>query len=199
MSKIFVIIGKSSTGKDTIYQRIIKDSSLPLKTVVSYTTRPIRAEEKDGREYHFRSVPEFEKMLNDGKIIEYRVYHTVLGDWYYFTADDGQINLETSDYLLIMTLEGYEHVLNYYGKDNVVPIYIEVDGYDRLSRSLLREKNQKEPHYDEVCRRFLADEADFSEEYIHKLDIDRRFFNNDLDTCVSEVTDFIKRHIWILR
>ena len=50
---------------------------------------------------------------------------------------------------------------NYFGKENVIPIYIQVDDGVRLERALERERTQKEPKYAELCRRFLADEKDF--------------------------------------
>ena len=53
MGKIFCLIGKSSCGKDTLYKRILSNGSLPLKTLVSYTTRPARIGETDGVEYYF--------------------------------------------------------------------------------------------------------------------------------------------------
>ncbi|MBP5158943.1 MAG: guanylate kinase, partial [Lachnospiraceae bacterium] len=174
------------------FRHLIRDRSLPLKTIVSYTTRPIRVGERDGREYHFVSVPEFEKLLSEGKIIEHRVYHTVLGDWFYFTVDDGQIKEDGGNYLLIMTLFGYESIREHYGSDRVVPIYIEADDHDRLMRYINRERKQETPHYDEVCRRYLADEADYPEEDIKRLGIERRFVNDDLNKCVESIKEYIK-------
>lgn len=92
------------------------------------------------------------------------VYQTVHGPWYYFTANDGQINLEKGNYILITTLEGYRKLETFFGIDQVVPIYIEVDDFDRIERALKREKEQNTPCVAELCRRFLADEEDFSEE-----------------------------------
>ena len=48
MGKIFFISGKSSTGKDTIYKRLLEDKSLGFKKITMYTTRPMRAGESDG-------------------------------------------------------------------------------------------------------------------------------------------------------
>ena len=90
--------------------------------------------------------------------------HTVYGIWKYFTADDGQICLAESDYLMIGTLEAYEQIRNYFGTDKVCPVYVEVDDGLRLQRALDRERAQDQPKYAEMCRRFLADEEDFSEE-----------------------------------
>ena len=53
MGKIYCIMGKSSTGKDTLFKKILGDESLALKTIVPYTTRPARAGEKNGVEYFF--------------------------------------------------------------------------------------------------------------------------------------------------
>ena len=53
MGKIFYIMGKSSSGKDSIYRMLEEDQELGLKRLVIYTTRPIRDGEKNGREYFF--------------------------------------------------------------------------------------------------------------------------------------------------
>ena len=106
MGKIYCLLGKSASGKDSIYKNILSKTGDRFRTIIPYTTRPIRSGEREGVEYHFVSVPEFKQMEQDGKVIEYRCYHTVYGDWYYFTANDGQIDLSSADYILIMTPEG---------------------------------------------------------------------------------------------
>ena len=53
MGKIFYIMGKSSSGKDTIYGRLLQDEDMQLKKLILHTTRPMREGEQDGREYHF--------------------------------------------------------------------------------------------------------------------------------------------------
>lgn len=52
MGKLFYIMGKSASGKDTIYQRLLRNPEFSLERLVIYTTRPIRDGELDGREYH---------------------------------------------------------------------------------------------------------------------------------------------------
>ena len=101
---------------------------------------------------------------------------------------DGQIDVAgDSKYLVIGTLESYEKFVDYYGKEIVVPIYIEVDDRTRIHRAIEREDMQEIPKYSEMCRRFLADEKDFSEELLVKCGIDMRFANYDLDVCVEEI------------
>lgn len=184
-------MGKSSSGKDTIYKKLISDESLGFNEIVGYTTRPIREGETDGKEYFFVSEDKMNDMKNAGKIIEHRAYNTVYGVWNYFTADDGQIDFEKNDYLLIGTLESYENICKYYGKDVMVPIYVYVEDGLRLERALMREKTQSTPKYAEMCRRFLADESDFSEENIKRNNIDTRFENIDLEQCLKEIKEYI--------
>lgn len=192
MAKIFFVLGKSSSGKDTIFQLLKEDKALKLKTVVGYTTRPKREGETDGLEYFFVTADELEKFKESGKVIECRDYHTVHGVWSYFTADDGQIDLSEENYLYIGTLESYKDMVKYYGKDIVVPIYIEVETGERLFRAIQRERAQKEPKYAELCRRFLADEEDFKEENIIEAGIGRRFENAVLEDCVYEIKKAIR-------
>lgn len=195
MGQIFVVMGKSATGKDTIYKRLVQNKQLALKTVVPYTTRPIRVGETDGVEYHFVTEEQWAVWLSDGKIIESRTYHTMLGDWHYFTAADGQIELEKSNYILIGTLAAYTQIRAYFGEEAVVPVYIELEDGERLQRALERERQQQKPRYDELCRRFLADMEDFSEENVAECGIVKRYRNDNLETCVQEIVSDIEEKI----
>ena len=53
MGKIVYLMGKSSSGKDTIFKELMKEGTMDLRTIVPYTTRPIRAGEENGVEYFF--------------------------------------------------------------------------------------------------------------------------------------------------
>lgn len=188
MGRIFYMMGKSSSGKDTIYKEIGK--RMPgLHKVVPYTTRPIRRGERDGIDYHFVDEEKLSQLEASGKIVELRAYDTVHGVWKYFTVDDGQIDFAKHDYLMIGTLESYEKMCAYYGKEHFVPIYIEVEDGERLFRALRRERRQKEPKYLEMCRRFLADAEDFSEEKLAKLGIDKRYENDNMETCIDKIME----------
>lgn len=194
MGKIFCIIGKSSTGKDMVFKRLLAEPDLALSNVVSYTTRPIRAGEEEGVEYFFCTQQKEQELEQQGKVIERRTYHTRLGDWDYFTVDDGQVNLADGNYLIIGTLESYLALRNYYGNQALVPIYIEVEDGKRLEHAIHREKQQEVPKYEELCRRFLADAEDFSEEKLRKAGVNRRFCNDgDKDEIVAKIADYIRR------
>ena len=187
MGKIYCVMGKSSSGKDSIYSRIMQQGEPALLRIVPYTTRPRREGETDGREYVFTDETHVQQLESAGKVIELRAYHTVYGIWKYFTVDDGRIDLSAHSYLYIVTLEGYQKIQRYFGSSQVVPIYIEVEDGERLSRALNRERMQESPKYEELCRRFLADAKDFSEEKLNEAGITRRFVNQDLDETEEEI------------
>ena len=79
------------------------------------------------------------------------------------------------------------------GAEQVVPLYVETEDGLRLARALKRERAQKNPKYEEMCRRFLADAEDFSEEKLRELGIDRRFVNNQYDRVLNELCDVIRK------
>lgn len=195
MGKIFYVMGKSSSGKDTIYKRLLE--RLPqLKKIVLYTTRPIRDGETDGVEYYFTTKEKLEEFRRADKLIEERTYETVYGPWSYFTVDDGQIDLAGQNgYLMIGTLESYEKTRGYFGEDKLFPVYIEVEDGDRLLRAIERERAQKIPRYKELCRRFLADEEDFKEENLRRCGIEKRFYNDDLEVCLDEITKAVESEL----
>ncbi len=192
MNRIFYIMGKSSSGKDTIYNRIRSEEK--LLPVVLYTTRPMRENEENGREYHFVDRACFDKMKSEGKVIEERIYNTIHGEWIYFTSKDS-IDIEKGNCIGIGTLESYVKIKEHFG-EAVVPIYIEVEDGLRLARAVERERLQTNPKYAELCRRFLADSSDFSEEKLKEAGIIRRFSNEgEIEECIDEIK--MEMRAWI--
>ena len=194
MGKIFYILGKSSTGKDTIYKNILEDETLGLKDIILYTTRPIRDGETDGKSYHFVSEKEYEDIKKSGLIIEERSYNTMHGVWRYFTVKDSSIDLSNNNYVIIGVLKSFIDTRDYFGSDKVVPIYIEVEDGLRLQRALNREKKPENRRFKELCRRYLADSEDFSEDKIKDAGIDKRFENVDLSSCINDVKEYIRKN-----
>ncbi len=185
-------MGKSASGKDSVYRELLK--ALPeLGTYVMYTTRPMREGEIPGVTYHYISEEEVRQLKEAGKVIESRTYQTVYGPWTYATVDDGQLDAKEKDYLMPATLESYRKLKDYFGADRVVPVYIEVDTGERLLRAVKREMLEQTPKYTELCRRFLADEEDFSAEKLKEAGIASAFHNEELAVCVKEIADAIRK------
>jgi guanylate kinase len=193
MGKIFCLIGKSSSGKDSIFNRLKEDKDLNLKPVISYTTRPKRNNETNGVEYYFINEEILDESTMTGKVIEKREYDTINGKWVYCTIDNDQFNLEKENYIAIVTLEAYKSFQSYFGSDKVFPVYISVDDGVRLGRALGRERKQEYPNYDEMCRRFLADGIDFSSDELNNTGIKKHYNNNNLEECIENIKqDIIK-------
>lgn len=193
MAKIFCIVGASCSGKDTIFNNLL-DMHIGLTPIITYTTRPIRANENNGKEYYFVNRRSFSKLKHQGKVIEYRTYKTVHGDWTYFTVNDGQFDMKSNNkYIMINTLDGVNKLQKIYGKD-VVVIHLVVADRERLLRNLSREMNGNED-YTEMCRRFIADSKDFSVQSFNRLGIhDIRVENNSIVECVKDVQRIIENY-----
>lgn len=194
MGKLICLMGKSSSGKDTIYKKMRKEMP-ELLPVVLYTTRPMREGEKEGVEYHFVSEEGYLTLKDSGRMIEERAYNTCFGIWRYFTVWDEAKDLEQNSYIMIGTLEAYEKIRAYLGEDAILPILIDLDDGVRLQRALDRERSQDNPKYLEMCRRFLADAEDFSKEKIQALGIKRTFCNDSLDRCLNEIKEYLEEQI----
>ncbi|CUX22532.1 guanylate kinase [Clostridium sp. C105KSO13] len=166
-----------------------------LKKITPYTTRPAREGEINGIEYYFVDEQCLEEMEHKGIVIEVRAYNTKYGVWKYFTADDGQIDLSRHNYIVIGTLKSYAAMCRYFAQDRLIPVYIEVEDGLRLKRALQREQRQNEPKYSEMCRRFLADQADFSDKNLDEAGIKRRFKNYIMEECLEDVCIYLKEQL----
>lgn len=202
MLKLIYIMGKSSSGKDTVKNLLIdelnkKDSS--VSELVLYTTREIRINEVDGEDYHFVDELQYQEMEKEGVVVEARTYNKVQGPVRYFTVfDKEKINLSNDYMVTIGTLESFEKIKKYISNRNksefdIVPIYLEVDGVDRLSRAIEREKleDKNNQNFKEVHRRYEADEIDFSEDNLKRNCITKRFKNITIENTIKDII----RHI----
>ena len=192
MKNVFYITGKSASGKDSIYASLLNEEGLHLSPIILHTTRPKRDGEEEGREYHFVDELTYQTMEKQGDVIECRTYETIHGPWRYFTASS-TIEASRDYYLGIGTLESYSRLKRHFGGGRIIPIYIEVDDGDRLIRAIERERSNGKPDYKEMCRRYIADDEDFSEEKLKTAGIkDRcRFENDDLGECIQEIRSMI--------
>lgn len=197
MGKLIVLMGKSASGKDTIYKLLLADKSLKLRQLVPYTTRPRRVGEIEGEAYHFVTEEQFNALLEKGRVIEHRSYHTIHGLWRYFTVEDEQLDLSRHSYLLIGTLEAYVSIVRHFGQEQVVPVMVTLDDGVRLERALNRERQQEHPKYEEMCRRFLADSADYSEEKMFAAGIKRVFENHASETSAVEISAYIREQLML--
>ena len=156
MAKFILLLGKGGTGKDTIKERIQKEMP-ELKSLPMWTSRPMRAGEEQDVQYHFVTYEEMMQANAEGKLLEYREYKTVNGIRAYGT----EYPKDDSTYILTVSIEQYNNLRLKIPQKDIITIYLYVDEYTRIQRALSREKECEYPNYNEVCRRFVADNNEY--------------------------------------
>lgn len=182
MRKIFAILGKASVGKDTLTSYLSELTEYPI--ALSFTTRPMRKNEEQGREYNFISKDKFDWLKEEGKLAEYTSYNVASGEtWYYGSTKD---ELEKAEYVVfIVNPQGLKQLKDIYG-DRVCSILINADAKIRITRYLNRDVVD-EQKVEECCRRFLADQDDF-----RNLKTDYVVKNESLEKAIKELTSIVK-------
>jgi len=104
---IFVISAASGTGKTTLIARLLQHHS-DIRVSISHTTRAPRRGEENGKHYHFVSVPEFERMIEEGRFVEYaKVYGNYYGTR---TQSLESLTRQGTDVILEIDTQGAEQI-----------------------------------------------------------------------------------------
>jgi len=103
MAKLFILSAPSGTGKSTVAVKLLKQLE-GIRKVVTATTREPRPGERQGVDYLFMSVEEFERGIEKGMFLEYA---SVYGNYYGTPKDQVERNLsEGVDSLLVIDVQG---------------------------------------------------------------------------------------------
>lgn len=192
---LIYIIGKSCSGKDTLYNKLINSNELDISPVVMHTSRPMRDGEVDKVTYNFISEDDFIVMAMSNEFVEHRCYNVANGDVWRYGTSRKSLNMEGKYlYASIGTIESYLEIEKNIGEDiKLVPIYLKISDYYLLNRALNRLQNQNHNYYLELCRRFIADSKDFSEEKLSC--IKNLNVVDSANDCYDTVIDIIKANI----
>jgi guanylate kinase len=159
--RIYTLTGCSAVGKDKILTTLTREC-MGITPVISTTSRPMRPNEIQGREYNFVTKEQAELMIKNNDFIEKREYKVANGDtWIYgVTKDSIQLN-SYHNYIVILDFQGLiqlEDYLNNRGYvNNLTSFYIDCSYQNRLLRSLNREGKMDNEQVKEVMRRFEDD------------------------------------------
>ena len=186
---LYLISGKTCSGKDSIARELIK---MGYKRIVSNTTRPMRAGEIDGKDYHFKDIVEdYDKTyclksftVADGSV------------WRYWLDKDEIMKAVNSDepYICIVDADG-ERELRRISNSS---FYIKADWEERLRRYYNRESKNEKPNYPEMVRRILADEEDFKQIELEALITDdvTLIINDDISLAASRIDRWVRVDGW---
>lgn len=190
MNKLFLLLGKTSSGKDSVLQSLLpKMSSLNIETLPSCTTRPIRANEIQGREYYFTTLKEFDKLYKDNQIAEYAIYNVGESQnfWCYFTLKSDMDKLNHTNLIGIKNPLGYSQLCGGY-KDKIVTILL--DCPEDIIRKRYIERGATD---DKLEDRIARDNKDFK--YLNPNHTVLNDGSKTIDEVSDEVLEIIKSYI----
>jgi len=181
---LIVISGPSGSGKGTIIKEVMK--KIPdLIYSVSYTTRPKREGEIEGKDYFFISKDEFEKLIDEDFFIEWaKVY-----DYYYGTSKEFVLNNlnDNRDVILEIEIQGAKKIREIYDKKNVIFIFIAPPDFKELEKRIMNRKRGETE--EEIKKRmdFAKKEIEESKNY------DYIIINDNINKAVKKIVNIINK------
>ena len=144
---VIAIFGKAASGKDTFAQDLAKNLGDAAHLVVSTTTRPKRACEVEGREYHFVDEDTFRQQRHSDQFVESNEFR----GWYYGIQKSEIFKDKTN--IAVVDFRGLVTLACYY---DIIPIYMKAPLPVRLKRYIKRDGRFSL----ETIRRLAADAID---------------------------------------
>jgi len=179
--KLVVISGPSGVGKTTLLRRLLAD--LPaLVPSVSATTRPPRAGEQDGVDYHFLPLAEFERRQAAGEFLECcRVYGRQ--HWYGTLVAEVTPRLAAGKWVVLeIDVEGTLSVLGRYPQ--AITIFVEPSHPDQLFERL-QGRGTESP--DAMARRLEVARRELHEAHRYR----HRVVNESVDTALARIKEIL--------
>ncbi len=179
--RLFVVSGPSGVGKGTVVAEVMK--RLPkLKKAITYTTRQPRPGEIIGKDYHFVTKNEFERLKREGTFLEWA---EVYGNFYGSPKQEiEQLMAKGNDVVLVLDVQGALEVKKKI--PHAVLIFLEPPSLDELRRRI--EARGTDPP--EAIERRMA-KAKWEMEQASKFD--HIVLNDKLEDAVNELVKLMQR------
>lgn len=180
MNNLFIILGKTASGKDRTVNELT--SKYDFNKIITYTTRPMRKNEEQDITYHFISEDDFKQKINDNFFAEWKTYNTEFGVWYYGTSLEDLENGDDNS-VIILTPAGYRDIIKKVSK-RPISILINTDDETIKNRLVKRGDNPKEAE-----RRLIHDNEDFKG---IENEVDYIIHNNDGTNINDVINEILK-------
>jgi len=164
---IYVLLGPTCSGKSTTLKQLVDFGYEPI---ITYTTRPKRKNEVDGKDYYFISERQFNHLDKFNLLIAKNTFKNAFGTEWHYAINRQDVDL-TKDLVVITDPKGYRDLVKTFGKENVTSIYLNTNYEIRLIRGLNRQDQ-----VNELYRRLNSDEEDF------------KGFEKEADYIITEIT-----------
>ena len=187
-NKLFVLVGKSCSGKTTILNEVL--SKLEIPVLMSYTTRPPRNGEIDGKEYKFVDMHTFDTDYKNEDILEYDVFRidSIRQSWVYYTKKSDLLLPQTSQIKVVSPTGLAQLMSNKELKNNIVSIYIESSDKLRQKRYLTRAISP-----DNMNDRFERDERNFQHLFTDYIIINNE--NTSIHEASNQLINIIEKEL----
>ena len=186
--KLIAIVGEAGSGKDSLAEALVDqlgDEGIATHEVVSYTTRPKRDYEIEGKDYHYVDNGTFAGLILENKMLEAAEFN----NWVYGTCIDDleldKINVE------VLNPEGIES-MSTDSRIDLCVVQCLCNEKERLIRQLNRELD---PDIDEIIRRLKADRRDFSDFHPSDYSYWNTIVHTDSGLSVSEEAELVLKYV----
>lgn len=178
---LLILIGKTASGKDLIVNKLCESG---WHKIITYTSRPIRKGETPETTYHYITEEEFKQKINEGFFLEYKVYSTEFGDWYYGSPLEELVEIkENENKVIILTPNGYRDLKE---KTNIKhkAIYVYANNDTIKKRLIMRGDDMLEAE-----RRLNHDNIDFKG---IENEVDKIVYNNNGENINDVISRILK-------
>lgn len=176
---IIVLVGKTASGKTTVANYLCRNKR--YKRIITYTTRPMRDNERQDVDYHFISDEQFNRMVENNEFTEYKRYNTSHGVWSYGSVVTSEQELSSNYYVIILTPQGLRDLSK--STSRYIAFYLNVGLESQLER--LKKRGDEEQ---QIIKRLKNDAKDFE----NVLDIvDYNFYADNKNSSPQGISNMI--------